>query len=307
MTYFVVKMTETKTLTESSATISNTSDFRDSDATPDNLGVNASAELQDDMDVESSPMYDTGAIEDALLNGDDACLMFAIQQSTLLDSGGNSCNGITDEVDGFDPYLLFTSFPEVPETGPSFKPFLFPSHSQKRLPITLVLDLDETLVHSTLDYCENADFTFQVCFGNEVQTVYVRQRPYLHMFLEAVAGMFEIIVFTASQSIYAEQLLDILDPERRLICDRAYRDSCVFSESGYTKDLTILGRDLAKVAIVDNSPQVYQLQVDNGIPIQSWFGDPSDSALVSLLPFLETLAGADDVRPIIAKKFSCQD
>ncbi|KAL5983473.1 hypothetical protein ACLOJK_017559 [Asimina triloba] len=166
---------------------------------------------------------------------------------------------------------------------------------------------NETLVHSSLEYCEVADFTFQVQFGNELQTVYVRQRPFLHMFLEAVAKMFEIIVFTASQSVYATQLLDILDPDHRLICARAYRDSCVLSESGYTKDLTILGRDLAKVAIVDNSPQVYQLQVENGIPIQSWFGDPADSALVSLLPFLETLAGADDVRPIIAKKFNSQD
>lgn len=43
--------------------------------------------------------------------------------------------------------------------------------------------------------------------------------------------------------------------------------------------------------------------MNNGIPIKSWFDDPSDHALISLLPFLETLAEADDVRPIIAKKF----
>lgn len=49
--------------------------------------------------------------------------------------------------------------------------------------------------------------------------------------------------------------------------------------------------------------QVFRLQVNNGIPIKSWFDDPSDSALISLLPFLETLADVDDVRPIIAKKF----
>lgn len=49
--------------------------------------------------------------------------------------------------------------------------------------------------------------------------------------------------------------------------------------------------------------QVFRLQVNNGIPIKSWFDDPSDSALISLLPFLETLVDADDVRPIIAKRF----
>lgn len=68
--------------------------------------------------------------------------------------------------------------------------------------------------------------------------------------------MFEVIVFTASQSSYAEHLLDILDPDRKLISQRAYRESCIFSDGSYTKDLTVLGIDLAKVAIIDNSPQV---------------------------------------------------
>jgi CTD small phosphatase-like protein 2 len=49
--------------------------------------------------------------------------------------------------------------------------------------------------------------------------------------------------------------------------------------------------------------KVFQLQVDNGIPIKSWFDDPSDQELVELLPFLEALVDADDVRPIISKTF----
>ena len=88
-------------------------------------------------------------------------------------------------------------------------------------------------------------------------TVYVKERPHLQTFLKKVAEMFEIIVFTASQSIYAEKLLDILDPDRKLISGRAYRESCIFSDGSYTKDLTVLGIDLAKVLIVDNSPQVF--------------------------------------------------
>lgn len=114
----------------------------------------------------------------------------------------------------------------------------------------------ETLVHSTLDHCDDADFTFPVFFNMKQHIVYVRKRPYLQTFLEKVAQMFEIVIFTASQSIYAEQLLNILDPDRKLISRRIYRESCIFSDGSYTKDLTILGVDLAKVAIIDNSPQV---------------------------------------------------
>ncbi|KAH7568633.1 hypothetical protein JRO89_XS06G0025200 [Xanthoceras sorbifolium] len=161
----------------------------------------------------------------------------------------------------------------------------------------------ETLVHSTLEHCDDADFTFTVFFNMKEHTVYVKQRPYLQTFLERVAEMFEVIIFTASQSIYAAQLLNILDPDGKLLSRRVYRESCIFSDGSYTKDLTVLGIDLAKVAIIDNSPQVFRLQVNNGIPIKSWFDDPSDCSLISLLPFLESLADAEDVRPIIAKRF----
>lgn len=115
----------------------------------------------------------------------------------------------------------------------------------------------ETLVHSTLEHCDDADFTFTVFFNLKEYTVYVKQRPYLHAFLERVSEMFEVVIFTASQSIYAKQLLDILDPDGRFISRRMYRESCLFSDGNYTKDLTILGVDLAKVAIIDNSPQVH--------------------------------------------------
>lgn len=86
--------------------------------------------------------------------------------------------------------------------------------------------------------------------------MYVKKRPHLRPFLEKVSEMFHIVVFTASQSIYAKKLLDILDPDGKIISRRAYRESCIFADGGYTKDLTVLGVDLAKVVIIDNSPQV---------------------------------------------------
>ncbi|XP_009765972.1 uncharacterized protein LOC107789826 [Nicotiana tabacum] len=232
------------------------------------------------------------------IQSDDSSLYMAIHQLRSSEQSDAFTYLESDQAECFDPHIFIRNLPDILE-----RPNILPKESQRSKSITLVLDLDETLVHSTLEHCDDADFTFPVFFNMKEHVVYVRQRPHLRTFLERVAEMFEIVIFTASQSIYAKQLLDILDPDGKIISRRAYRESCIFSDGSYTKDLTVLGVDLAKVVIIDNSPQVFRLQVNNGIPIKSWFDDPSDSALISLLPFLEALADADDVRPIIAKKF----
>ncbi|XP_072966834.1 uncharacterized protein [Typha angustifolia] len=213
-----------------------------------------------------------------------------------------------EEIINYDDTYLYLALHQMQSSNQETEEnYVLDDLEEERRPITLVLDLDETLVHSTLEHCDDADFTFPVFFNMKQHDVYVRRRPYLQMFLERVAEMFEIVIFTASQSIYAEQLLDKLDPYGKLISQRIYRESCTFSDGSITKDLTILGVDLAKVAIIDNSPQVFRLQVNNGIPIKSWFDDPTDQSLLQLLPFLETLVDVEDVRPIIAKKFGKKD
>ncbi|KAF7069471.1 hypothetical protein CFC21_075096 [Triticum aestivum] len=222
----------------------------------------------------------------------------------LSKDGGCADPDETEELDEFDPYTFIKDLPELSMVVPKFRPVLLPKQTRSCPRTTLVLDLDETLVHSTLEPCEDSDFTFPVHFNLRDHTIYVRCRPYLKDFLERVASMFEIIIFTASQSIYAEQLLNVLDPKRRLFRHRVYRESCVYVEGNYLKDLSVLGRDLSRVVIVDNSPQAFGFQLDNGIPIESWFDDPNDKELLALLPFLESLVEVEDVRPFIATKFN---
>ncbi|KAL8161714.1 hypothetical protein V2J09_013203 [Rumex salicifolius] len=208
-----------------------------------------------------------------------------------------------EDFDDFDPYLFIKNLPALSAVVPTFRPVLLPKKTRRCPRTTLVLDLDETLVHSSLEPCHDVDFTFSVNFNERDHTVYVRCRPHLQDFMERVAGLFEIIIFTASQSIYAEKLLNVLDPKRRIVRHRIYRESCVFVDGNYIKDLSVLGRDLSSVIIVDNSPQAFGFQVDNGIPIQSWFEDRSDNELLLLIPFLESLIGIEDVRPVIAQRY----
>jgi CTD small phosphatase-like protein 2 len=74
-------------------------------------------------------------------------------------------------------------------------------------------------------------------------------------------------------------------------------------EGNFLKDLNVLGRDLKKAVLVDNSPHAFGYQVDNGVPIESWFDDPNDTELLKLERFLRSLHGVDDVRSVIKKVF----
>ncbi|KAK9696903.1 hypothetical protein RND81_08G004300 [Saponaria officinalis] len=210
-----------------------------------------------DDSVETCEMLDSPSSGDGKKEYDDSSFLSAIHQSCPGDQEVylEPCLD-SHEAEYFDPHSFIRNLPDLSEVLHSERPDILPKESRERKPVTLVLDLDETLVHSTLEPCEKADFTFTVFFNMKEHTVYVKERPHLRTFLKKVAEMFEIVVFTASQSIYAEQLLDILDSDRNLISGRAYRESCIFSDGSYTKDLTVLGLDLAKVAIIDNSPQV---------------------------------------------------
>jgi len=163
----------------------------------------------------------------------------------------------------------------------------------------LVLDLDETLVHSSFKPVQDADFIVPVEIDGVVYKVYVLKRPDVDKFLLEAAKYYELVVFTASLSKYANPLLDILDTQN-VIAHRLFRESCVLHGQAYVKDLSKLGRKLKDVIIVDNSPLSYAFHPTSAIPIQSWFDDRSDRQLSELLPVLKTtLRDIPDVRELL--------
>ena len=170
-----------------------------------------------------------------------------------------------------------------------------PHNSTKK---TLILDLDETLVHSSFTPFEKNDIILDVDFEGVIYNIYVLVRPDAELFIKTVAKFYELVIFTASISKYASPLLDILDKEKN-IKYRLYRDHCTFINGIYIKDLKKCNRSLKDLIIVDNSPIAYTFDSDNGLPIKTWIEDPNDRELMKLVPILEFLSKTKDVRKFI--------
>ena len=138
---------------------------------------------------------------------------------------------------------------------------------------TLVLDLDDTLINFKYDN-----------FGRGI----LKFRPNLHIFLNEMSKIFELIIFTAATQDYADPILDIIEKKKKYFDMRLYRQHTILMNNILVKDLSKLGRDLSKIIIVDNMPQNFKLQKENGIFIQSYDGEnKDDSKLVYLCNILK--------------------
>ena len=169
---------------------------------------------------------------------------------------------------------------------------LGPSNHNKKC---LVLDLDETLVHSSFQAVKGAHMTIPVTIEDTVHNVFVIKRPGVDEFMRRMGEHYEIVIYTASLSKYADPLLDKLDVHK-VINKRLFRENCVFYEGHYVKDLSLLERDIGQTIIVDNSPPSYTFHPENAIDCSSFIDDPSDTEMWQIGDFLVGIKDCEDVR-----------
>ncbi|CAN0192234.1 unnamed protein product [Pylaiella littoralis] len=184
--------------------------------------------------------------------------------------------------------------------APSLLPKQLPQFAGRK---QLILDLDETLVHSSFKPVPGADFVMDIMvddtFYKACMHVFVLKRPGVDEFLERVAKVYEVIIFTASLPQYANPLLDLLDP-KGTITSRLFREHCTFHEGYFVKDLTLLRHEtLESTIIVDNSPMAYMFQPENAIDCMSWINERDDTELDIIADFLETIVDVPDVRDLL--------
>jgi CTD small phosphatase-like protein 2 len=156
--------------------------------------------------------------------------------------------------------------------------------------LTLILDLDETLI------------SFQYSKDNKKEGI-LYLRPGLRIFLKEISELYEIILFTSSTREYASPIIDKIEKENKFFSGRLYREHNIIINNEYIKDISLLGRNIEKVIIVDNMIQNFRLQKDNGILIRWYCGDENDNVLFNLKKLLMRIyeEREDDVRNLIKK------
>ena len=223
--------------------------------------------------IESYKVQDVANI---VING----VLFYIIHSNISENNNKSAPKIINY--GVTNNLAALGFINTPSP---FLPKLSPE--QENNIYTLVLDLDETLVH----------FMYTPSGGTFLI------RPYCFKFLELMSKYFEIVIFTAAMKEYADSILDIIDPEKKYINFRLYRHHTTISGITFVKDLSKIGRDLNRTIIVDNLADNFKLQQNNGIQIGSWIEDMKDTQLNDLGKILVEIVNKKppNIRNIIKK------
>lgn len=143
----------------------------------------------------------------------------------------------------------------------------------------LVLDLDETLIHTDIGSDDKYLTTL---------------RPYVTEFLAHCHSELktdnmknEIVLFTAGVKGYADSILELLDPKGALFSRRFYRHDCSIVNGSYVKDLRkVYVHASDRVCIIDNTPTAYSLQPHLGVPIKDFLGDPNDRELLGYMDWV---------------------
>ena len=177
-------------------------------------------------------------------------------------------------VDNFEGSIVASSYLKKKKYYEPFSPPYLTYPSPK--PYTLVLDLDETLVHFKIK-------------SNKGGTL--RARPYLFSFLEEMGHYYELIIWTSATEKYANSLIDAIESEKKYFDYILFREHAIIIDNDFVKDLTRIGRNLDRIIMIDDMPQNYRLQKENGINIKPFFGDDmDDTALYDLIPILKHIA-----------------
>lgn len=193
-------------------------------------------------------------------------------------------------------------------------PLLPPQLPEHRGKLTVCLDLDGTLVTTftpkRAPTLPPSAVSYVVGVGGRLNPggIFVVERPGLGNFLRRLSSFAEVVLFTAGLEDYASPICDEIEARYGKFAHRLYRPATVHTPVyPCVKDMALLGRDLTKCLLVDDTPLAFFHQPDNGVPVLQFRGDIDDRLLPeAVTPLLEELANGKDVRAALSRRFNMQ-
>lgn len=176
------------------------------------------------------------------------------------------------------------------------------SKSNKKL---ILLDLDETLIHTDLELKFSYHSVYIKFFTKEGIKISlpVNIRPYACEFIELISRYYDIAIYTASTKDYADPIIDYID-KKKCIKYRFYREHCVSYKNFQLKSLNIFDKPLKDVLIIENNIFSFSNNLDNGILVTSFYDDFKDIELLNLFDFLiDDVYESFDVRESLFEVF----
>ena len=165
-------------------------------------------------------------------------------------------------------------------------PFLVSPPKRK---YTLVLDLDETLIHLRQKKevvnikndinikINNTSDNFYSVYDRDKNKYLLQFRVGLFSFLTILKPFYEIISFTSATREYADVIINEIEKNRPFFDHKLYREHTVIYKDSFVKDISRIGRDMKKIIIIDNNEGNFILNKENGIKIAPFYGDEENN------------------------------
>jgi Dullard-like phosphatase family protein len=185
------------------------------------------------------------------------------------------------------------SLSPLSEPDPMISP---PNKSKNSSRVSIILDLDNTLLNSSTMAPSTYDFTFDFIDLDRSVKVYTTLRPFLQEFLNELQSFSDLYLFTAGTSDYAHQIVRYIDPFGVIFRGVFTRDDCTMvGFSRFIKHYEKCGTNMERTLIVDDNPLYFKKWKQNGVAIQPFVGQRNDVELFRVLYEIQARCRAMDL------------
>jgi kinesin family protein 11 len=194
-----------------------------------------------------------------------------------------------NDEDGTNAYEIMQMLKDY-EINKVASPFLVAPCKKK---YTLVLDLDETLIHLrqkkdiinikndiNIKINNTSDYFYDNYDKNNNKYL-LQFRVGLFSFLTILKPFYEIISFTSATREYADVIINEIEKNRKFFDHKFYREHTIIYKDTFVKDISRIGRDIKKIIIVDNNERNFILNKENGIKIAPYYGDEENNNVIN--------------------------